>query len=95
MKTSSKVEMKTSSKVEMEKLLETSISVLMEHFEAVQILVSRSTPEETQSIFSGRGNWFARQGMAREFITENESRTMANELSETINSDNSGESWNE
>jgi len=87
--------MKASSKVEMEKLLKSSISVLMEHFEAVQILVSRSTPEETQSLFIGRGNWFARQGMAREFITEDESRTMANELGETLNSDDSGESWKE
>lgn len=44
--------------------------ILIEHFEAVQILVSRQAPqnEGTERYFLGAGNWFARKGMAQDFL---------------------------
>lgn len=43
-------------------------SELCEHFEAVQILCSYSDDSGTHFITKGSGNWYARQGMAHDFI---------------------------
>ena len=46
--------------------------------DAVQVLVSmHSEPKEETFVYKfGRGNWYARQGMAREFLEEDEARTV-------------------
>jgi hypothetical protein len=41
---------------------------LAEHFDAVQILASHTEAQGTLCIKRGCGNWYARQGMAQEFI---------------------------
>lgn len=48
--------------------LEVLTSELCEHFEAVQVLASYSDDAGTHFISRGSGNWYARQGMAHEFI---------------------------
>ena len=64
-------------------MIEAIASQLSEHFEAVQILASfpcdggNSTGTATQGVFSGRGNWYARQGMAHEFIERDKAREIA------------------
>ena len=41
---------------------------LGEHFESVQILATTVSEGQTLRSFSGCGNWYARLGMAHEFI---------------------------
>lgn len=50
---------------------------LAEHFDAVQILASHCEADGTMCMKRGRGNWYARQGMAQEFIQSNEAETNA------------------
>lgn len=69
-----------------EKLLERTAEQLGEHFDAVQILASR--PHETEKggdhgteIFQkGRGNWYARQGMAQQFVARDRAYEIGNEV---------------
>lgn len=41
---------------------------LGEHFDSFQIMATTTENEGTRSWFRGSGNWFARQGLAHEFI---------------------------
>lgn len=48
---------------------------LAEHFDSVQILCTRNTGEKdgnTVNVSMGRGNWFARYGQIREWLTKQE-----------------------
>ena len=65
---------------EVQNRCELAAAALGEHFDAVQIMVSWQESGITRSLNRGCGNWFARQGMAREFITEDQSRTLAREI---------------
>lgn len=45
------------------------LDALSEYFDSVQVLASIFNADgTTQSIYDGRGNWYSRHGMAREFI---------------------------
>lgn len=68
--------------VEQEKeMLDKMMVILEEHFDCIQILVSKLRPDGgTESHFRGSGNWYARQGMAYEFIDEQKSREMAQQI---------------
>lgn len=55
---------------QMEAVVRHHVTALSEYFDAVQILVSVDQPDGTGNIFLGTGNWFARQGMAHEFIND-------------------------
>ncbi len=57
---------------------------LGEHFDAVQVLVSRNLEGRTRCHKTGCGNWYARQGMAQEFKQEDQSRDLAYELSKVL-----------
>lgn len=79
---------------EQEGLVQRHIDALMEHFEAVQIMVSSTVPDGTSNIFKGGGNWFARQGMAHDFIRQDKARTDAREISKVIEPPkDTGEEW--
>ena len=59
-------------------MVERHVRELGEHFDSVQILVSRHEPETedgTISISNGSGNWFARYGQTREWLIKAEERT--------------------
>ena len=76
--------------------VERHVLALMEHFDAVQILVSCTAPcGGTESVFQGAGNWFARQGMAHEFINRDQAETNAFKIGEKIQPppDEDGEAW--
>jgi hypothetical protein len=48
---------------------------LLEHFENVQIFVSKYDSEEgTVSVTYGEGNWFSRLGQVKEFVTKSNER---------------------
>lgn len=61
------------------------VIALSEFFDSIQILVSNSGDIGTESVYLGSGNWFARQGMAHDFITKDRAHTEAHELSSVIN----------
>lgn len=50
---------------------------LGEHFDTVQILVTRHEEESvgTTNVCWGKGNWFARYGQVREWLLKSEERT--------------------
>ena len=69
---------------DMQEIVHAHVTRLMEHFDAVQVLVSVCTDKGTESVFLGEGNWFARQGMAHDFITKDKATIEANELSKVL-----------
>lgn len=64
-------------------MLNAHAAQLSEHFEAVQILASFPTDGGTQPVKAGRGNWFARQGMAHDFIKQDEAQQIAHEITQS------------
>lgn len=68
-------------------LLDSMTARLGEHFEAVQIMVSWTDNGGTSMVTRGLGNHYARQGMARDFLTTDQSRTAADELSRALKDD--------
>lgn len=69
---------------DMQGVVQGHVTRLMEHFDSVQVLVSVCTDRGTESVFLGGGNWFARQGMAHDFITKDRAHTEASELSKVL-----------
>ncbi len=67
-------------------LVEDALGKLGEHFDAVQILCSRVEEKRqgTSSVFRGIGNWYARQGMAHDFIARDVAETNGREIAEKI-----------
>lgn len=59
------------SKEEDEAIVRHHVQQLVEHFDTVQIMVSRHMPAEkdgTVAVTQGAGNWYARRGQARDFL---------------------------
>jgi len=65
-------------------LVRQHVTRLLEFFDTVQILVSNSTEVGTENVFLGAGNWFARQGMAHDFITRDRAQTEAAEIAKSM-----------
>lgn len=63
-----------------EKIVQRHVDALGEHFEAVQILASRTTVHGTESVFLGSGNWYSRTGMAADFLKRDEATTLADKM---------------
>lgn len=75
---------------EQRELVERAAVALGEHFDAVQILVSVAEDGKTRCIKSGVGNWYARQGMAHEFINEDVAKENAAEIANQLNPPDEG-----
>lgn len=58
---------------------------LSEHFDCVQIMVSLNEEGLTKCLKRGSGNWYARQGMAHEFINEDQSMMQAYQIADALN----------
>ncbi len=69
------------------KMVEAAACRLGEHFDSVQILVSNSEGRGTICHKRGVGNWYARQGMAQEFIKQNEASEAARLIAHEIKQD--------
>ena len=54
---------------------------LGEHFDSVQVLVSWNEEGLTKDVYAGGGNWYARVGMARDFLTRDTGETHADRMS--------------
>lgn len=71
---------------ELNNLVLPHVHQLMEHFDAVQILATVVSERGTELVAIGSGNWYARRGMAEEFINRDRAVTEANEIAEAIQS---------
>lgn len=74
-------------------IVDKAIAELREFFPDVQILCSWTDDEHegcTFDVFRGKGNWYARTGMAREFLTRDSGQTEAHEIAKSL-SDDDGE----
>ena len=80
---------------EAEKLCEEFAAKLGEHFEAVQILVTWSEDGLSMCTKRGTGNWYARMGMAREFLICDQAQTNADEIGRVLPKDDDGDDWKE
>lgn len=78
---------------EAEKLAEKSAESLGEHFDAVQILVSWNEGGRSMCVRRGAGNWYARQGMAHEFINADIAQDAAIQIAEKLNPPDDGDDW--
>ncbi len=78
---------------EAEKILEAAVVQISEHFDAVQILASWN--EQSMSLIAkrGAGNWYARQGMAHEFINSDIAQDTAYQIAERLNGPDEGDEW--
>jgi len=57
---------------------------LAEHFDCVQILATRMNQGHTQFVKKGVGNWYARHGMAQQFIQIGAAEDLATEIAEKL-----------
>ena len=70
---------------EKEEACRKALAILQQHFDAVQILCSFQDSGNTNRLYSGVGNWYARQGMASEFIKDNEAQEVAVQIAHRLN----------
>ncbi len=56
------------------KLLDALVAQLMEHVSSVQIFVTFPDDEQTMGTHAGDGDWYARQGIVREWMTKDDER---------------------
>ena len=79
---------------ETENLLTGIASQLGEHFDVVQIMVSWNDQGLTYARKTGCGNWYARQGLAHEFINSDTAQEHARQLLEILPSPpEDGDQW--
>ena len=80
---------------ELESLAENFVAKLGEHCDAVQIMLSWNENGQTYCLKRGCGNWYARQGMAHEFINEDIAADTARQIASSINPPDSddGDEW--
>lgn len=69
------------------KIVDKAVDDLREFFPHVQILVTWENDDdsrETMDLFRGKGNWYARAGMAREFLNRDEGQVTAKEIADRL-----------
>lgn len=57
--------------------MDLKIAELSEHFEHVQVMATWQEDLKTLQLKRGLGNWYARQGLAQEFINEDRAQENA------------------
>lgn len=89
--------MKPMTKEEREKIVEKHLSALMEVMDSVQILGSWQEEERgTSKIIMGRGDWYARVGLAHQFIKDDQNEDMALFLAQELKEPpDAAEEWKE
>ncbi len=71
-------------------IVDAAVAALGEHFDSVQILVSTVEGTKTRCIKRGSGNWYARQGMAHEFVNEDVAVENARQIADRLNPPDEG-----
>lgn len=78
------------------KRLEDAIMPLREHFEAIQIMSTWTEGGLCYSSYYGAGNWYARTGLAHQFLEKDKAQTFGKEVSRQLPQappDEDSESW--
>ena len=92
-----------------EALIDICLAKLMECFDCVQILASyeEGQTSSTHRVFKGKGNWYARSGMAHDFINADKANTLSEKIVDALDAgsepsddpddlnDRAGEGWKE
>lgn len=66
-------------------VLDRHVAELAEIYDSVQVMVSWVTPDgRTSSQKRGSGDWYARQGLAHEFIEENLAEDSADKIAKKL-----------
>lgn len=78
---------------EAERICEEFAAKLGEHFDHVQIMATWTEEGGTMGTYRGAGNWYARQGMAHEFINQDIAQDTAAAIARRINPPDDGEDW--
>jgi hypothetical protein len=66
-------------------ILDDVLDKLAEHFDAVQIHASwMDSGAETASVHRGSGNFYARESLSREFVSQNKAQDQAHELAKVL-----------
>jgi len=78
---------------EAENIAEKAAAELGEHFDAVQILITWNEEGRSICVKRGAGNWYARQGMAHEFINSDIAQDAAIQIAEKLNPPDKGDDW--
>lgn len=75
------------------KIVDRVVSNLREFFPSVQVLVSWEDENDgaTADVFRGSGNWYARAGMANEFLNRDQGQTLAKEIDDRTNPPDEGD----
>lgn len=69
-------------------LIRSTVSKLSEHWECVEVLVSRLKPNGgTESRYLGSGNYYARKEMCRDFVEIDKDDALAKAISREIKSE--------
>jgi hypothetical protein len=71
-------------KNEADELVKRHVTELGEHFDAVVLLVTMKDGAETKAGYFGCGNWYARYGMAMEFVRDLDNRNLAVKVAEEM-----------
>lgn len=67
-------------------ILQRHVDELAEHYDAVQIVVTWLTSENsTKSYKRGSGNWYSRQALCREFVNEDFASDQAEAIARKLN----------
>jgi hypothetical protein len=74
-------------KEQREQAMKAALKTLNEFYDHVQILATTDDQGETGRNFAGLGNWYARQGMAHEFINIDIAQENAVRIAAAINPD--------
>lgn len=74
--------------------IDAEVAKILEHVDAVQILVSWNEQAISKNLYRGGGNWFARQGMAHDFINQDVAQENAKQLADKLEPPpDDAESW--
>ncbi len=69
-------------------LIDSHVAQLMEHFDSVQILATRTKSDGTTiGVTRGRGNWYSRVGYAREWLLRDDEYNRINVREENEDDD--------
>lgn len=69
---------------ELDKLVEPFMEALGEHADSIQLLMTWNEDGNTHRYWIGSGNWYARKGLAMEWLEQGQAQTQAREISEAL-----------
>ncbi len=78
---------------EADKICDEACARLMEHFGSVQILATWEVADGSAISKRGRGNYFARAGMCRDFLAVDIAMENAAQVAHKINPPDDSDSW--